>query len=569
MRLRRVLVPSFSALVIASACSVDNRDPSVNQDMRGLEGGSGDGQGGSEPTQVVDAAGADGGPPPSSGMGGSASQLGSSGSSGSSGSGSGHVGASGSGNEPTACDPTAFPASDACVISEDFGVFVAPTGDDSIADGSRASPFGTLARAAQVAHDRGRSVYACATGGAFAELLQLGPTLAGLQLFGGFSCDDWSYDVQLAAHLDSPFPSVLELDGISAVRFENFQFTSSAAVAAGASSIAARIVDSQNVSFVRSAFVSGTGAPGLSGQNGAPGANGVTSGGPRRGPDADCAAALIEDGPPGASNACGSIAGNGGGTVPPPNPRGFFGGSGAPGAQNGGVPSEGLSDNGGNGGNGVAGASGANGALSPSIGSFSATGYAPPTAAAGGAGQTGQGGGGGAAGNAPDETDFCRQALGGAGGLGGCAGQGGSGGQGGGASVALLSWNSQVSLTACQLTASAGGRGGNGGDGGNGGTGEAGAPGGAGTIIEGDLLESLSGDGGNGGRGGDGGTAGGGAGAAGGPSIGMASQGSPPVLLNGSAIQVQSGGLGGQGGQGGSGRAANGPQGQAMSSLTQ
>jgi hypothetical protein len=388
-----------------------------------------------------------------------------------------------------------------------------------------------------------------------------------LELFGGFSCDDWSYDVQLTAQVDSPFPAALELDGLSAARFENFRFSSSAATAAGASSIAVRVVASQNVSFVRSVFAAGNGAAGLGGQSGAPGANGVSSGGARRGPDADCAADLIEGGPPGAANACGSVAGNGGGTVPPPTPLGFFGSSGAPGANNGGVPSDVLGESGGNGGNGASGANGANGSMSPGIGSFTAVGYTPPAGAAGGAGQVGQGGGGGAAGNAPEENDFCRQALGGAGGLGGCPGQGGAGGQGGGASVALLSWSSQVTLTACQLTAAAGGRGGAGGNGGVGGAGEAGAPGGAGSIIDGDVLFVLSGDGGGGGRGGNGGTAGGGAGGAGGPSIGIASQGSSPVLLNGSSLQVQSGGLGGQGGQGVAGRATNGPPGQALDTL--
>src|SRR3978361_1638152 len=49
---------------------------------------------------------------------------------------------------PTNCDPTATPATNACVVNETLGVFVAPPSDDAgvdagegTADGSRGKPF--------------------------------------------------------------------------------------------------------------------------------------------------------------------------------------------------------------------------------------------------------------------------------------------------------------------------------------------------------------------------------------------------------------------------------------------
>ena len=231
MLLRRALVSAawVSTLSVA-ACSVDDRAVGdAEQDTRGLEGSAGSGAAGNAAVPISNSAGATA----SEGPGavtplspGSATEM-------------GNAAAAGSGNQPEPCDATAFPASDSCVVSEDFGVFVSADGDDSSGDGSRARPFHTLGRAAQAAHDRGRRVYACATAGAFAERLQLGTALDGLQLFGGFSCSDWSYDTALVSHVDSPFPSALELNGITAARFENFQFSASAATVLGSSSIAA------------------------------------------------------------------------------------------------------------------------------------------------------------------------------------------------------------------------------------------------------------------------------------------------------------------------------------------
>ena len=42
------------------------------------------------------------------------------------------------------CDGELLPEDDACVVDEEYGVFVSPTGDDATGEGTRESPFATL-----------------------------------------------------------------------------------------------------------------------------------------------------------------------------------------------------------------------------------------------------------------------------------------------------------------------------------------------------------------------------------------------------------------------------------------
>src|SRR5690606_27009058 len=77
----------------------------------------------------------------SGGVGGSAGSGATGGSAGSAAAG----GSGGTGGDASACDPTALPADDACVVDEEYAVFVSPSGDDNAA-GSRAAPLGSVGK---------------------------------------------------------------------------------------------------------------------------------------------------------------------------------------------------------------------------------------------------------------------------------------------------------------------------------------------------------------------------------------------------------------------------------------
>jgi hypothetical protein len=104
-------------------------------------------------------------------------------------------------------------------------------------------------------------VYACATSGAFSELLRIDAGLDGITLFGGFSCADWSYSTELRTEVVGPGPAAREVAELAVgAEFQNFRFRASDAAQLGQSSIAARVVNSQNARFVAVSFTAGRGA---------------------------------------------------------------------------------------------------------------------------------------------------------------------------------------------------------------------------------------------------------------------------------------------------------------------
>src|SRR5690606_18654763 len=86
------------------------------------------------------------------GANGGTSGTGGSGGSSASGGTGGSGGSAGSTSDGGACDTSASPGDQACLIDEAFGVFVsAKDGDDDGADGTRAKPYATLAKALEQA----------------------------------------------------------------------------------------------------------------------------------------------------------------------------------------------------------------------------------------------------------------------------------------------------------------------------------------------------------------------------------------------------------------------------------
>jgi hypothetical protein len=502
----------------------------------------------------------DGGATGTSGSAGSSGTNGQSGNGGASGNNAhaGHSGDAGNSGEagaagaPSTCDGTLSPDADGCVISDAYGVFVAPTGDDTTGDGTEAAPYATLTNALAKLGTIKR-IYVCAAEYQEPSTLEIP---GGVSIYGGFGCDGgvWTYDsANNKASFKPMSPIGAELKNADGVTLQDLSITADDATSPGASSFGMMVVSSDGVALTRVVIKAGKGGAGMAGSNGDPGAPGSAPGADQNGLPGTCTSPSLKNGGKSASAICTSQGGNGGAgyQTAAPLPE-----------QNGGPGSPVLSANGGPGGIAVGdpgapgtfgkgGADGLLGLVAEPTGSFSGTGYTVASGAAGLSGKPGQGGGGG---GASFVSPSCVGSSGGAGGMGGCGGQPGTGGTGGGASVALLSWTSTITLDSCVLTAVIGGGGGAGGVGGLGGAGQAGGTGG---------MAGIAGikDGGKGGDGGNGGDGGSGAGGTGGPSIALVYNGTEPVRKNTKLEVPTKGGASGQGGHFGADDTRWGPDG--------
>ncbi|MEZ4230465.1 MAG: hypothetical protein R3B89_14925 [Polyangiaceae bacterium] len=65
----------------------------------------------------------------------------------------GSAGTAGAGGTGVQCDETSAPGDDACVIDDQYAIFVSPSGDDTSGDGSMATPFASIANG----HRRGQA----------------------------------------------------------------------------------------------------------------------------------------------------------------------------------------------------------------------------------------------------------------------------------------------------------------------------------------------------------------------------------------------------------------------------
>jgi len=457
------------------------------------------------------------------------------------------------GSDSPFCNTSADPAAEPCLVSDQYGVFVAPTADggSDANTGSQAAPFATIGNA--IANANGKRIYVCSA--TFSEALVV--TANGTSIYGGFACPGgamtpdaaapWSYTgvTTVVTPISPGYALDVEKLGVGAT-FEDLTFESLAATSATASSSIAVLVNgSTGVSFTRVTAKAGAAATGATG-----GATGLNN----------CPLASLNGLPnsallPGASQTCmcptngtgtstsgaGKPAGGAntpaetGSSTPATNPI-----LGLPGSE--GIDCT-VGEQGAPGTKGSAGAGGLPGTLS-------ASGWAGVAGGSGTAGTPGQGGGGGGAVHDPSAS----------GGIGGCGGLGAAGGVGGGASIGVAIVMSSVSFSALTLVTSTGGAGGTGQVGG------AGQLGGAGGIPTLNLATESC----EGGPGGTGGGGGGGGGGAGGPSVGIAWTGTTPVI-DGSPATTSlatlpmpssfTGGTAGPGGLGGTGGASVGGNG--------
>jgi hypothetical protein len=464
------------------------------------------------------------------------------------------------------CDPTLTPKDAACIISDAYGVFVAPPapfdgglgGSDDAGNGTMAQPFATLGKALQSLNGKSR-VMVCS--GVYPEQVAIDAAHAA-SLYGGLTCAvgpngfTWRYTGAVAeARPATADRAALTISGVSGpLAIEDMGFEAPATQdqdpsGAGLSSIAAWVSNS-TVSFSRVVLLAGDAGKGADG-------NTMVN----YDPIAPIAPGPVSSTEP-ASQVCPP------GAMSPPadstmGGRGSLGGPmGLPGTAypmvTGTAPRDGQGGVSGFGDYAFPGDDGADGyarnagVASTVLGTLSSAAWLPSAGGDGGAGTPGQGGGGG--GSLPVSGSSSVFNFGGAGGTGGCGGGGGSGGKGGGASVALFSIGSTVTLTTCQLVSN---QAGDGGDGGAGGPGQLGS---AGYVV----LYS-----GNGGAGGNGAGGSGGAGGTGGLSAGIVYQGSLPVSDATTTIGLGHGagagaaGLGGDIGLGATDSAGDRPDGNA------
>lgn len=488
------------------ACSASTAGATIGTNSAGGNGGSSSGTtGGAGPSSAGGASGADG-------TGGSVGEGGAAGD-------PGLGGSAGAGGSPPECDGALLPEDDLCVVTEAYGVFVSPAGDDTTGQGTREAPFATLQKGADVASESGKRVYACAMSGDYDAGLVLDEAHAGLEMYGSFACaGEWIYATTLRAAVTPEVGVPLQVSGIeTSLELVGFEFASADATEPGASSIAAEVRSSSGVILRNVALLAGTGANGASG-----------TGMPFTLPGKS-----VLDGVDGTEEEPGMMS-----VVMCPAGDTTQGGSGgSPTLRDGSAGSPdylGLGGEGGPDGDpcssgepGVDGAEGSPGERAATVGVLNNGSWRPASGGQGGPGLAGQGGGGGSG----DPTGG-----GGSGAAGGCGGAGGGGGVGGGASIALLLLDAEIALLDSLVAASDAGHGGNSGHGqlGQQMVGMVGSPGAG-------FADGCPG--GSGGRGGDGGPGGGGAG---GISVGI-------LLQDGSTTQTNTEVTGGRAGSGGSG----------------
>ena len=471
---------ALASLALAAACS-STTDDCNNTSTCVPAGGSSSGNAGS---------GSSGKSGSSNGGSASGDAGETSGGSTSGGSSSGTAGTSGTdagagGGGMGGCDSTKSPLDEPCLVSDDYAVFVAPTGDDKNA-GSKDKPLASITKAVEVAAND-KVVLVCS--GIYDEHVAI---TAGAHIFGGFKCTDWSADAAKPLFKPTSVGPALKIDTVAdELLLDNLSFGVGDAVAAGETALTAIVNASSKITLRAVSLKAGKGKTGSNGT--------LTS---FTFPDKTTFKGNAESsaGEGGASKTCmcqpglSSIGGVGG----TPVAGGQNGSKGQPdnGGGLGGDPTGGDCGAGGTGKKGADGAAQPAAAGAASLGTPSATGWQPSPGTDGATGTPGQGGGGGASLNASGH--------GGGGGCGGCGGTGGTGGKGGGGSIALLAFASPVVVEACTLSTT---------DAGNGGAGAEGQPGQKEAGGGGNTIDSQNSCGGGaGGFGGDGADGGGGAG---------------------------------------------------------
>ena len=249
-----------------------------------------------------------------SGVGGTGGSSGTGASGGTDG-GAGVGGSSGSGGDGGSCDTTKSPSTEACLINDNFGVFVSTAGSDSAA-GTQNAPVATIKKGIELAATAGKKVYVCTDGTTpYKEQVVVGASFDGLSIHGGFDCANWSYGT-VKAKVEGPATAWKVESVPTRVAIEDFEVTSADAEK-NESSFGMIVANSDGVELVRMNVTAGKGGDGDNGTAGTKGPNGTAAGGPQNGKNAECATAtaFLSGGEWTADSPCGSRGGKGGSAV--------------------------------------------------------------------------------------------------------------------------------------------------------------------------------------------------------------------------------------------------------------
>jgi hypothetical protein len=214
------------------------------------------------------------------------------------------------------CDETSTPDVEGCLVDNRYAVFVAA--GSAAGDGTKEAPFGTIGEGVMAAKNRGatRVVVCNAT---YAEKLSLTQEVAGVNLFGGFTCpsdaNGWAYTADERPLVNPTAGTALHVDGVTeAVTLQDIDFKSANATDPGTSSVAA-IASGSTVTLKRVAITAGKGANGAKGADGSDVTPTPVTNAEQNGAGASCAMDAPFDafgGNPPDPSTCGSHGGSGG-----------------------------------------------------------------------------------------------------------------------------------------------------------------------------------------------------------------------------------------------------------------
>ncbi len=177
---------------------------------------------------------------------------------------------------PMACNASAEPKDESCLLDTEYGVFVSTTGT-ATGVGTKASPLNSIAAAIALAAPEGgatpKRVYVCA--GTYGETLTIDSSHDKVKVYGGFTCANgvWTYTGDLPKLAPSTTGVVVTMTNLTSALFADMEIDAQSAPstppstgsAPGASSIAVTVSNSSGVEFRRSKLVAGNGQPGADG----------------------------------------------------------------------------------------------------------------------------------------------------------------------------------------------------------------------------------------------------------------------------------------------------------------
>ncbi|MCL2779572.1 MAG: hypothetical protein FWD73_16390, partial [Polyangiaceae bacterium] len=155
------------------------------------------------------------------------------------------------------------------VPTNDTGIFVSSSKGNDNGDGTQESPVLTIGKALSLLGGK-PNIYVCVGAGSYTEQVSLDESATVQGIYGGFDCATWQYSASNKPVVRSPSSDVaLKIANVrSSVTISDIEFDAPIATNPGDSSIAAFVVNSNDVKFIRSVLVASSGQTGTSGQTG-------------------------------------------------------------------------------------------------------------------------------------------------------------------------------------------------------------------------------------------------------------------------------------------------------------